>query len=140
MTPPQDAATAGTVDREESSVSLLAQLAESVSTIFRKESELLRAEIDQKARQAAAAIGMIAGGALMALVALHVLAAALVAAVAELGVEPGWAALIVGGGIALVSFALVMGGTKTLKASSLSPKRTMRSAGRDAALAKEATR
>ena len=67
MTPPQDAATAGTVDREESSVSLLAQLAESVSTIFRKESELLRAEIDQKARQAAAAIGMIAGGALILL-------------------------------------------------------------------------
>jgi hypothetical protein len=123
-----------------SSTGLLAQLIDAVSNLFRKETELFRSELDQAARQAAAAIGMVAGGAIMALVALNVLAAALVAALTELGVESGWAALIVGGGIALIALILVGGGAKKLKASSLAPTRSMRSAGRDAAVMKEAAR
>lgn len=129
-TPEKDATTAG----------LLTRLMESVSTLFRKELELFRAELDEKGRQIGAAIGMIAAGGLMSLVALNVLAAALVSAVAEAGIETGWAALIVGGGIALIALILVTRGSSQLKASRLAPERTTRSVSRDAAVMKEVAR
>ena len=51
----------------------------------------------------------------MALAALHVLAAALVAALTELGIPAGWSALIVGVGLALIAWAMVQKGVNELK-------------------------
>jgi uncharacterized membrane protein len=85
------------------------------------------------------AVGAIAGGAILALAALIVLLQALVIAIAEAGVPPALAALIVGVIVAAISYFMIHKGTNDLKASSLAPARTMESLRRDAQLAKEQT-
>ena len=108
---------------------LFADLTNSVSTLFRKEIELARAEASEKVGQAAFAAGSIAGGAILALAALIVLLQALVIALAELGLAPALSALIVGGVVAIVAFALIYKGMSDLKASRLAPTRTVESLG-----------
>lgn len=122
---------------DRSAASLLGDLARQIPDLFRKESQLLRTELSEKTNQAFAAVGMIVGGIVLALTALNVLSAALVAALAEAGIEPGWAALIVGGALALIALALVSKGRNDLKASSLAPERTMHSVRKDAEVAKQ---
>lgn len=126
--------------RHESTATLIGRLVESIPDLFRKEGLLLRAEMDEKASQATTAIGVIVGGAVIALTALNVLAAALTAAIAEAGIPPAWSAVIVGGVLALIALAMIGKGTRDLKASRLAPNRTARSLGRDAAVAREAMR
>jgi len=119
---------------------LFGDLTNSVSTLFRKEIELARAETSEKVSQAAFAAGSIAGGAILALAALIVLLQALVIALAELGLAPALSALIVGGIVAIVAFALIYKGMKDLKASNLAPTRTVDSLRRDAQMVKEQAR
>ena len=70
--------------------SLVGDALQQVIALVRGELNLLRAEMDQNARKAVAAIGMIVAGIVVMLVALNVLAAALVEAIASLGYsEPG---------------------------------------------------
>ena len=116
---------------------LFADLTNSVSTLFRKEIELARAEASEKIGQAGFAIGSLAGGAILALAALIVLLQALVIALAELGLAPALAALIVGGVVAIIAFALIYKGMNDLKASSLAPTRTVDSLRREANMVKE---
>jgi drug/metabolite transporter (DMT)-like permease len=116
---------------------LLGDLSGSISTLFRKEIQLARAETSEKITQSMVAVGAIAGGAILALAALIVLLQALVIAIAEAGVPPALAALIVGVIVAAISYFMIHKGTNDLKASSLAPARTMESLRRDAQLAKE---
>jgi drug/metabolite transporter (DMT)-like permease len=116
---------------------LFGDLTNSVSTLFRKEIELARAEASEKIGQAGFAAGSIAGGAILALAALIVLLQALVIALAELGLAPALAALIVGGIVAIIAFALIYKGINDLKASSLAPTRTVDSLRQDAHMVKE---
>jgi Putative Actinobacterial Holin-X, holin superfamily III len=116
---------------------LLGDLSGSISTLFRKEIQLARAETSEKITQSLVALGAIAGGAILALAALIVLLQALVIAITELGVPPGWASLIVGVAVAVIAYVMIHKGTTDLKASSLAPDRTMNSLRRDAQLAKE---
>jgi drug/metabolite transporter (DMT)-like permease len=125
---------------ERSFKELLGDLTSSVSTLFRKEIELARAEASEKVGQAAVAAGSIAAGAILALAALIVLLQALVIALTELGLAPGWSALIVGGVVAVIAFALIYKGMNDLKASSLAPTRTVESLRRDAHMVKEQAR
>jgi drug/metabolite transporter (DMT)-like permease len=125
---------------ERSFKELFGDLTSSVSTLFRKEIELARAEASEKVGQAAFAAGSIAGGAILALAALIVLLQALVIALTELGLAPGWSALIVGGVVAIIAFALIYKGMNDLKASSLAPTRTVESLRRDAHMVKEQAR
>jgi drug/metabolite transporter (DMT)-like permease len=118
---------------------LLGDLSGSISTLFRKEIQLARAEASEKITQSMVAVGAIAGGAILALAALIVLLQALVIAIAEAGVPPALAALIVGVIVAAISYFMIHKGTNDLKASSLAPARTMESLRRDAQLAKEQT-
>jgi Kef-type K+ transport system membrane component KefB len=83
------------------------------------------------------AIGAIAGGAILALAALLVLLQALVIALSELGIPPGWASLIVGVIVAAIAYFMIHKGTNDLKASSLAPSRTIDSLRSDAHMAKE---
>jgi hypothetical protein len=126
--------------QSQGTVSLLAQLASSIPELVRKEVQLLRAEMSEKGQEVGVAIGLIVGGAIMAITALNVLAAALVSAIAETGLAPGWAALIVGGIIAICAFALMAKGENNLKTARLAPTRTMRSVGKDAAVIRETTK
>ena len=123
---------------DRSTMGLINDLVTQVSNLFRKEFALFRAETGEKMNQVFNAVGMIVGGVVMALVALIVLATALVAAIAELGIAPGWAALIVGGGIAIIAIVLAMKGINDLKASQLAPQRTVHSLEKDAEFVKGA--
>jgi hypothetical protein len=119
---------------------LLADLTESITTLFRQEIQLARAETSEKITQVGVAIGAIAGGAILALAALIVLLQALVIGITEAGVPAGWASLIVGVVVAVIAYVLIHKGTNDLKASSLAPDRTMSSLKRDAQVVKEQAR
>jgi drug/metabolite transporter (DMT)-like permease len=116
---------------------LFSDLTQSVTTLFRKEIELARAEISEKLSQAGVATGALAAGGILALAALIVLLQALVIALAELGLAPALSALIVGGVVAIIAFALIYKGMNDLKASSLAPTRTVEALRRDAHMVKE---
>jgi Putative Actinobacterial Holin-X, holin superfamily III len=124
-------------DRERSAPALMGDLVTHVTELVRKEIQLLRAEMSEKTSQAIVAIGTVAGAVVLALTALNVLAAALVGALTEAGVPAVWSAVIVGGALALIALLMARGGIASLKASSLAPERTVRSASRDAAMVKE---
>ncbi len=120
---------------------LLSDLVRELTTLFRKEGQLIRAELSEKAAQLQAGAGSALAGAIVLLVALNVLAAALVVAVAKLG-EPdiggGWAALIVGIVLAVIGAVLVKKGTSSM--THLAPERSLDQVSRDAHLVKEQVR
>ena len=111
---------------------------QNVSGLVRNEVDLARAEVSENVNKAGVAVGLIAGAAIIALVALNVLAAALVAALAEAGIDAGWSALIVGALLGLVAYLLINKGINDLKLSSLAPTRTVKNVQRDAAAVKDA--
>lgn len=126
---------------------LVQKLISDATDLFRKEGELIRAELNDKVNQLQAGVGKLAAGAITLLVALIVLADALVIAVAELlGTvdasqnNTGWASLIVGGAFALVGAALIRSGAGDLKPQNLKPDRTADQVRRDTDLAKEQMR
>ena len=116
---------------------LLSEALTHVSNLVRKEVDLARTEVSENLSRAAMAIGLLVGAIVLALVALNTLAAALVAAIAELGLDAGWAALIVGGALALVALGMVSKGVKDLKLSSIAPTRAAKNVRRDAETVKE---
>jgi Putative Actinobacterial Holin-X, holin superfamily III len=109
---------------------LFGDLTTSVSTLFRNEIELARAETSEKINHALVAAGSLAAGGILAL-------AALVIGLTELGLAPALAALIVGGGVAIIAFVLIYKGINDFKASNLAPSRTVESLRRDAQMIKE---
>jgi hypothetical protein len=116
---------------------LLSDLTHGVTTLFQKESELVRAEIREKITQVEVGAGSIAAGAICLLVSLNVLAGALVIALANL-VGAGWAALIVGVVLAAIGAIFLRKGTSDMK--HLTPERTVRQVSRDATFMKEQVR
>ncbi|WP_298429881.1 phage holin family protein [uncultured Jannaschia sp.] len=123
--------------RAKSATGIIGDVLGHVSSLIRKEVDLARAEINDNLSRAGIAIGLLVGALVIALVALNVLAAALVAAITELGLDAGWSALIVGGLLAVVAFAMVAKGINDLKLSSLAPTRTVKNVRRDAEAVKE---
>ncbi len=117
---------------------LLGDALDHVIALLRGEMNLFRAEMDQNVRQAGTAIGLIVAGVVLLLVALNVLATALVAAITELGLEPGWAALIVGVIFAVIAAILAKKGMNDLKLASLAPTRTVKNVERDSETVKKA--
>lgn len=108
-----------------------------VSSLFRKEVDLARAELHQNLTKAAMAIGLLVGAIVIALVALNVLATALVVSLVELGIAPVWSSIIVGISFAAIALAMTTKGLNNLKASSLAPTRTVESVERDVTTLKE---
>lgn len=123
--------------RDQSATSLISEAMTHMSSLVRKEVDLARAEVSQNINRAVVAIGLLVGAVVFALTALTVLAAALAAAIAELGIEEGWAALIVGLLFAAIAFFMATKGAKDLKASSLAPTRTAENVKRDTQAVKE---
>jgi hypothetical protein len=122
-----------------SAAGLLSDAIAHMSSLVRKEVDLARAEVSENATRAAAALGFLAGGLVIALVALNVLAAALVAGLAEWGLEPGWASLIVGLVLAAIALAMALKARNDLKLTSIAPTRTVKNVQRDAQALKEVT-
>ena len=117
---------------------LLTQVLSHLSNLVRKEFDLARAEVQQNAKKAAGGVGLLVGAVVIALVALNVLAAALVAALTEMGLAAGWSALIVGGALALIAVLFAVIGAKALSATSLAPTRTVQNVKRDTIAVREA--
>jgi hypothetical protein len=115
---------------------LLTDLVRDVGELFRKEGRLVRAEISEAGKRMATGVEMVGAGAVVLLVAMLVLVQALVIALAEV-MGAGWAALLVGGVLAVVGIVLVLRGRKDLSAASLVPERTIEQTSRDARLARE---
>ena len=120
---------------------LLSSALGQVSTLFRKEIQLARAEMGEKFGQAAGAIVPIAAGAAVLLGVLVLLLFALASLLVRLfDLATGWAQLIVAVVFALVGYALVRSGLSTLKTSNLVPERTAEQISRDAQVVKEQVR
>lgn len=120
-----------------STAGLISDAVNLVTGLVRKEVDLVRAEVSESATRAGVAVGLIVGGVVLVLVALNVLSAALVAGLAELGLEAGWASLIVGAVYFLIAVILVRKGTNDLKAASLAPTRAAHSVRKDVLVLKE---
>jgi hypothetical protein len=118
--------------RSDSTASLFGDAMGHAGALVRAEVDLARAEIDQNVRRAGAALGMLAAAMAIALTALIVLTAAIVEALTEAGIDPGWAALIVGVVLAAIAAALGYKATQDLKLSGVAPTRTAASVRRDA--------
>ena len=114
---------------------LLGQLGSDLAGLVRKESELIRAELAEKVNRAARAVGDIAAGGLLLVAALLVLLQALVLALSML-MDPIWASLLVGLGVAAVGYLLVRAGMKAISLDGLKPDRTARQLRKDADLIK----
>ncbi|KQT64413.1 MULTISPECIES: phage holin family protein [unclassified Aureimonas] len=122
---------------------LLADLMREATDLFRSEGQLIRSELSDKITQLQIGGGSLAAGAICLLVALITLTAALVTAVSKIGdpdIGPGWAALIVGIGLAVVGMLLLAKGKKDLEPSNLTPTRTARQLGEDGKLVKDQIR
>jgi hypothetical protein len=115
---------------------LLTDLLGEVTTLFRKEAQLVRAELSEKVSQLQIGAGSALAGAICLLVALNILAGALVIALSEI-MGAGWAALLVGVVIAAIGVVLLKKGASDLSPSNLTPDRTMQQVTRDANLVRE---
>ena len=123
--------------QERSTPALMTDLLDQVTQLVRKEVQLFRAEMGDKATQAMVAAGSVLAAAVVAITALNVLAAALVAALTNAGIPAPWSAVIVGVGLAILAFVMAKKGLDNLKAGSLAPERTTRAAVRDVSMVKE---
>ena len=125
---------------ERSVPSLFSDLIENVTTLFRKEVQLAKTELSEKAGQAAnASIAVGIGGALL-LAALIILLHAVVAWLARAGIPPHWGFLIVAVVVAIIGYVVLQRGVANLKTTNLMPSRTVDQLQRDAATAKEQIR
>lgn len=111
-----------------------------ISTLFRKEIQLARAEMGEKFGQASGAITPLATGGALLFGALIILLFALESLLVHFGIALGWSRLIVGVVAALVGYALLRSGLSQLKTSNLMPERTAEQLSRDAQVAKEQVR
>jgi hypothetical protein len=119
---------------------LFTDLIGQVTTLFRKESQLARTEISEKLGQAAGALALIVGGAVLLIPALTILLGAAVTGLTQAGLEAHWAALIVGGGALLLGLVLLLVGVNRLKVRSLVPARTIDQFQQDASVVKQQVR
>ena len=112
--------------------SLIGEAMAHISSLVRSEVDLARAEINENISRAGTAIGLLVAALVVSLTALNVLVGAVVSGLAEAGMEPGWAAFLVGVILAAIAFFLVQKGTNDLKLSSIAPSRTAENVKRDA--------
>lgn len=105
--------------------------------LVRGEAALARAEIEATLRKAAAGLVLVLLGAAVSLAALNVLAGAAVAALVAAGLSAGWAALAVAAALLLVAALLAALGRRALAPSNLTPRRAARNLRRDAQTLKE---
>lgn len=114
---------------------LLTDLAQETGDLVRKEVELARAELAEKATQATrGAVSLAVGGAVCFLGMIFLLLSATLALATV--VEPWAAALIVGGAVLLIGGIMVLSGRSRLSADNLQPRRTVETLKEDGRWAK----
>ncbi len=113
---------------------LASDLTSEVSTLFRQEIALARAETQENIAHARSGAMMIGAGSIITAAGLFVLLMAAVYALAEV-MSMGWAALIVGAVAAIIGGLVAKSGANNLKARDLMPERTARTLKEDAQMA-----
>jgi hypothetical protein len=124
-------------------IALFSDLWRETSTLVHEEAELAKAEMSEKVSQVGTGVGAIAIGGAIVFAGFIVL---LLAAVNGLALmlppdHAGWLApLIIGLAVMVIGFIALAAGRHELKASNLTPERTMQSLRRDSELVKEHVR
>ncbi|WP_207538122.1 phage holin family protein [Sabulicella rubraurantiaca] len=120
---------------------LLGDLVDQTTTLVRKEVQLARAELSEKAGQVSTAVISLGAGMVLAIGALIALTQAAIAALVEYaGLSATVSALIVAAVLGLIGFLVVRGGLATLKSFNITPDRTATQLSRDAQVVKEQVR
>jgi hypothetical protein len=114
--------------------SVFRQMAE----LMRTEGMLARAEMSEKVSHVGTGLGLLVGGAVLAMPALVILLEAAVAALVESGWAPYWASLLVGGLSLLLGLLLLSLGADRLRAGNLVPDKTLQQLQYDANAARNA--
>lgn len=115
---------------------IVRDLMSETTALLRKESELARAEVAEKAAQAGRGVGFIVAGAVLAIPAITVLLGAAVIAMVDAGFERGMAALVVGIVALVIGIILAALGWRALQARGLVPTRTIAHVKRDVTFAR----
>lgn len=117
---------------------LLGQLANNSAALVRDEIELARQEMSEKVSVLRSGVLIVAVGSLIGLVAILTLTAAAVIGLAYY-VGPGYAALIIGGTLALTGGITALAGLGQIKRTSLKPTQTIETLEEDKEWLKELT-
>ena len=119
---------------------VLSDLIGQVTMLFRKEAQLARSEISDKVAHAATGIGFVVVGAVLAIPALVILLQAIVALLVQGGMSIALSSLIVGGATLIIGILLLIAGVERVKATNLTPEKTIHQLQRDAEMVKQETR
>ena len=119
---------------------LFTDLIAQVTSLFRTETQLARAGINEKIAQAGGGVAMIVGGAVLLIPALVILLQAAVVALIDQGFQSAIAALIVGGAAFLIGLIVALIGLNQLKVQKLTPHKTIEQLQSDAAFARNQVR
>lgn len=111
---------------------IFTDLISQVTNLVRKEGQLARAEISEKAGRALSGMVMILLGAVLLIPALVILLQAAMAGLVQNGMTPAIASLIVGGVALIIGVVLALIGWNLAKPSSLVPDKTIDQLKRDA--------
>jgi hypothetical protein len=122
---------AGTSHRDESIGNLIGQVAGDVSTLFRQEVALAKAELKEEAAKAGKAGGMLAGAGFAGYMVAVLLSLALVLALGDV-MPDGWAAVIVAVAWAVVGGVLYTVGRNRMKNVDPVPRQTVETLREDA--------
>ncbi len=117
---------------------LIGNISNDLSTLFRQEVELAKAELKQEASKAGKAAGMLGAAGYAGHLTLVLLSFALVFALGNV-MDYGWAALIVGAIWGIVAAVLFVNGRKKLKTVDPVPHRTVDTIKEDAQWLKNPT-
>ena len=112
---------------------------ENLSKLLRTEIQLARAELSEKASQAAVGAGMLVGALFLLTPALVLFLIAFAIWLGQLGLSPVTAHFLSGCVALVASAVLAFVGASRLKPSALAPKVTIREVKQDVAAAKEMT-
>lgn len=126
--------------RSQDPASLASEVLRLSGDLIRKEVALAKTEIRQSIRRTCTALGLIVAAAVIGIVTLNILAAALVAALAQTELGLIWSALITGAVLALLTGFLLLKGIRGLKSEAFMPSRTMQNVQHDARAIREAYR
>jgi TRAP-type C4-dicarboxylate transport system permease small subunit len=119
---------------------LFSDLIQNVTTLFRTEVRLAKAEASEKLETIKGAAGLIAMAGLFLLAALIAFTDLLTVWLVLLGMPVGWSGLIVTVVLAVIGFVMLQAGRARLKARNLTPDRTVHQLNRDATVVKEQVR
>jgi tetrahydromethanopterin S-methyltransferase subunit G len=118
---------------------LFSELAQDTSTLVRKEVQLAKTEMSQKASKVGKDIGFLAAGGAVAYAGLLAILAGIIVLLGQ--VIPMWlSALLVGLAVAGVGYFLVRRGLDALRREDLAPRQTIETLKEDGQWAKDQTR